>query len=200
MTTTMLLALLVAIIGRFMSDEVKAWFGWLHRCIRGIAVARLPESKRLRYSEEWESGLEEIPGEIFKLFYSLGLLRAAEGISQDALPRLLDSNRPLPFPKRLFDITFSFVMLIVCAPWLLLLVIAIKLESSGPAMYATVRVGRGGRVFPFWRLRTFPISKSSPRLTSRMRAFTCTMDSTGTRSRSTLKTIWKVAACVERLQ
>ena len=76
MRTTLLAVLSIAVIGRFAADEVKAWFGWLHKRIRHYAVSKLPAERRERYDEEWASGVEEIPGEIFKLVYSVGLLRA----------------------------------------------------------------------------------------------------------------------------
>ncbi len=80
--TAMLVTLLIGVVARFMGDEVKSWFTWLHKRIRRIAVAKLPNNLRERYQEEWESGLDDFPGEIFKLFYSIGLLRAALGISK----------------------------------------------------------------------------------------------------------------------
>ena len=80
-----LLAVSVAIVGQILASEVKAWSSWLQRKIRRRAVANLPIGCRERYNEEWESGIEEIPGEIFKLAYSIGLLRASLGIREAAL-------------------------------------------------------------------------------------------------------------------
>jgi len=49
--------------------------------------------------------------------------------------------------KRLFDILFSFLGLVVVAPILLLFTILIKIDSSGPVFYRGVRAGRQGRPF-----------------------------------------------------
>ena len=46
------------------------------------------------------------------------------------------------------------VLLVVASPLLLAAVIAIRLESPGPALYRQRRVGRGGVPFELWKLRT----------------------------------------------
>jgi len=56
--------------------------------------------------------------------------------------------------KRVFDIGFSLVMLVVSSPLMLAAAIAIKLTSEGPALFVQERVGRGGRVFRIYKLRT----------------------------------------------
>jgi len=56
--------------------------------------------------------------------------------------------------KRLFDLTVSSVLLLVSLPVLLLAVICIYLESGLPVLYRQERVGRGGRVFTLYKLRS----------------------------------------------
>lgn len=56
--------------------------------------------------------------------------------------------------KRFFDILFSTVGLILLAPLLALLAIAIKKSSSGPVLYRGIRVGRGGKLFRMLKFRT----------------------------------------------
>jgi sugar transferase (PEP-CTERM system associated) len=56
--------------------------------------------------------------------------------------------------KRLFDLTASIVLLFVCLPALLLAVLLIFLESGAPVLYRQERVGRGGRVFTLYKLRS----------------------------------------------
>ena len=48
--------------------------------------------------------------------------------------------------KRLFDIGASLLILLIASPFLLLLALAIKLDSPGPVFYRQVRVGRYGTV------------------------------------------------------
>jgi lipopolysaccharide/colanic/teichoic acid biosynthesis glycosyltransferase len=56
--------------------------------------------------------------------------------------------------KRAVDVMVSVVALIVTAPVMLLAAIAIKLESRGPIFYRSTRVGRRGRPFVFYKLRS----------------------------------------------
>ena len=56
--------------------------------------------------------------------------------------------------KRLFDIFLSVVGLVVLAPVFLVIAVAIKLESRGPAFFSGKRVGQGGRVFDMYKFRT----------------------------------------------
>lgn len=56
--------------------------------------------------------------------------------------------------KRVFDLAMSSLLLLCAAPLLLLLAIAIKLDSEGPVFYWQERVGRGGRPYRIHKLRT----------------------------------------------
>jgi lipopolysaccharide/colanic/teichoic acid biosynthesis glycosyltransferase len=56
--------------------------------------------------------------------------------------------------RRLLDIVLSAAALVLTAPLLLTAVIAIKLESRGPALYRQRRSGLDGRAFDMLKLRT----------------------------------------------
>jgi lipopolysaccharide/colanic/teichoic acid biosynthesis glycosyltransferase len=168
MMTTVLVALLIAIAGRFMAEEVQAWFSWLHKKIRLRAVAKLPLECRERYDEEWESGLEEIPGEIFKLVYSVGLLRAAIGILKlsrinavkcEALAGLPTQSMRYEYVKRAWDISFALILLILFAIPGLLIAAAILLSSMGGVFYRSERIGRQGRRFRIWKFRSMQVNR-----------------------------------------
>lgn len=58
------------------------------------------------------------------------------------------------FSKRGFDIFIAASLLLVLAPIFILILIAIKLESKGPAIYTSKRAGRGFKVFNFFKFRT----------------------------------------------
>lgn len=59
--------------------------------------------------------------------------------------------------KGLFDRTAAGLALAVLAPWLLLLVVAVRIDSPGPAFYRQVRVGRRGSSFPMLKLRSMVV-------------------------------------------
>lgn len=58
------------------------------------------------------------------------------------------------FFKRLVDIIFSFVVLVILSPLMVTLALAIKFDSPGPVFYISERIGRKGRVFHCIKFRT----------------------------------------------
>ncbi|PWS28226.1 sugar transferase [Pedobacter yonginense] len=58
------------------------------------------------------------------------------------------------FAKRVFDVFFAGMALIVLAPLFVIIYILIKLESKGPVFYYSLRAGTGFRVFRFYKFRS----------------------------------------------
>lgn len=58
------------------------------------------------------------------------------------------------FIKRLFDIIFSMILIIILSPILLIISIWIKLDSTGPVMFRQRRVTTNGREFLIFKFRT----------------------------------------------
>lgn len=56
--------------------------------------------------------------------------------------------------KRGFDIVAAAAALLVAAPLLVSAALAIWLDDAGPVFYRQTRIGRGGRPFRIWKLRT----------------------------------------------
>jgi lipopolysaccharide/colanic/teichoic acid biosynthesis glycosyltransferase len=56
--------------------------------------------------------------------------------------------------KRWLDVAGALVGLVLGAPILIVAAICIKLESRGPVLYRSRRVGRAGRTFTFLKLRS----------------------------------------------
>jgi len=56
--------------------------------------------------------------------------------------------------KRVFDVVFSVVLLMLIWPLLLAIAVAVKLDSPGPAFYRSERIGKKGRVFHCVKFRT----------------------------------------------
>ncbi|MBI4744817.1 MAG: sugar transferase [Actinobacteria bacterium] len=60
--------------------------------------------------------------------------------------------------KRIFDIIFSLIGLMVLSPLLLVVSVLIKKEDSGPVFYRGVRVGRFGKPFKIFKFRTMVVN------------------------------------------
>lgn len=56
--------------------------------------------------------------------------------------------------KRAFDILLASVLLVIFSPFLILISIAIKLDSSGEIIFRQERVGRFGQIFRIHKFRT----------------------------------------------
>lgn len=62
------------------------------------------------------------------------------------------------FLKRFLDILIALAVLVVSSPVLLVIFIAIKLDSPGPAVFAQRRLGRYGREFDMYKFRSMVLN------------------------------------------
>ena len=56
--------------------------------------------------------------------------------------------------KRALDLAVALPLVIVSAPLVALLALAVRLESAGDPIYRQTRVGKDGRLFDIYKLRT----------------------------------------------
>src|ERR1700679_2900217 len=59
--------------------------------------------------------------------------------------------------KRIFDVTCVLCSLPVVLPVFLLVWLAVRLTSSGPALFRQARMGRDGNAFTIFKFRTMPV-------------------------------------------
>jgi lipopolysaccharide/colanic/teichoic acid biosynthesis glycosyltransferase len=62
--------------------------------------------------------------------------------------------------KRVFDLFFAIIGLLVLSPFLVVVAIAVRLSSPGPALFRSRRVGRSGKEFFLIKFRT--MTKDAP--------------------------------------
>ena len=72
----------------------------------------------------------------------------------DQAPRYRMLKFKIPVWKRLFDIFFSALGIIILSPVFILTAIAIRLESKGPVVYKSKRVGTNYTIFDFLKFRS----------------------------------------------
>ena len=58
------------------------------------------------------------------------------------------------FIKRLLDIVLSVLGIVVCSIPMLIIAVAIKIESSGPVIFKQKRLGYKGKVYEIWKFRS----------------------------------------------
>lgn len=66
----------------------------------------------------------------------------------------IDFTYKIPFSKRLFDIVTSGMALLVLSPFLLIVGLIVAIESKGPVIFKSKRVGTGYRIFDFYKFRS----------------------------------------------
>ena len=91
------------------------------------------------YPDDWDEGSSERPS------------------NQALYPDLFSSpkdRRSVVKIKRAMDVAGSALMLVVCAPILILIAVAVKLSSKGPVLFRQQRVGQYGEPFMFFKFRS----------------------------------------------
>ncbi|MCS7285885.1 MAG: undecaprenyl-phosphate glucose phosphotransferase, partial [Anaerolineae bacterium] len=124
-------------------DEVIITLPWMyHRKILGI----------MEQCERYNVKAKIVP-DLFQMSLSQ--------IEVDDLSGLpLISVRPLAFRrweqfiKRAMDLVIASVALVVFTPLMLIIALAIKLDSPGPVLFKQVRVGKGGKEFVMYKFRS----------------------------------------------
>ena len=77
----------------------------------------------------------------------------------DLLPTPAESPSYL-LQKLVFDVIFSSIILLLAAPLMIVIAIAIKVTSPGPVLFAQERVGLNGKAFRMYKFRTMKVDDS----------------------------------------
>jgi exopolysaccharide biosynthesis polyprenyl glycosylphosphotransferase len=113
-----------------------------------------------------EPAANRLARELMECGYHVELTSGLVDISADRLLTRPLGRRPVMYiepvrlagwravAKRSFDTILAAVALCFAAPVLLVSAILIKLDSRGPVFFSQVRVGRKGKLFRVWKLRT----------------------------------------------
>lgn len=73
----------------------------------------------------------------------------------------LATKRNFERVKRLYDIFFSFIGLAISLPFWPIIMLAIRLDSSGPIIFRQIRVGKNSKNFRFYKFRTMRVANNN---------------------------------------
>lgn len=128
-------------------------------CYDRVVVASVPEHR-----EAWTLFLKasDVGGEILIDQSSLqGAVAIGECGDNDTL---VLSRGPLSLSnriqKRALDLVLVVPLLVILAPLMVLVAIAIRLDSPGPVIFSQIRVGQGNRQFRMFKFRSMRIERT----------------------------------------
>lgn len=127
------------------------------RQVQDILVALEPDRRQDLVDVISKVDAPEISLKLLPDFYQL-----VSGLSKTnqifGMPLVEISPEPMPLwektIKRALDIIVSSIVLLVTFPFLILIGLAVRLTSPGPAIYRQKRVGRNGKIFTIYKFRT----------------------------------------------
>ncbi len=60
--------------------------------------------------------------------------------------------------KRFFDVFLAIILLIILSPLYIILIIIIRFQDDGPAIFRQIRIGKAGKEFLFYKFRSMHMS------------------------------------------
>ncbi len=94
--------------------------------------------------------------DLFQLSLTQVRLDEIKGVPLIAMKEPVIKGANLAF-KRFVDISISGIVLLLFSPVILLIALAIKLDSPGPVLFEQARVGRGGKLFTIHKFRSMRV-------------------------------------------
>lgn len=96
----------------------------------------------------------QFPFNLTNLAIRIEYLKKYYNEKDDIKPSSAFKEYRIPFFKRTFDILVSSFALLLLSPLLLIVALAIRLESKGQIIYKSKRVGTGYKIFDFLKMRS----------------------------------------------
>lgn len=110
---------------------------------------------------EYARRLGDSAGRIYRSTYTEAAMLASytaeyARVMSETLPPVPRDHRD-PFGKRAIDVMVAGTALVLLSPLLLVVALAVRLTSRGPALFRQQRTGCGGRVFTLYKFRTMSV-------------------------------------------
>ena len=120
-----------------------------------LLTKELSEEDRKIYQKCGINDTISLGASITELNKKIQFISDREGmLFDDQAPRYRMLRFKIPVWKRLFDIFFSVLGIILLSPVFILTAIAIRLESKGPVIFKSKRVGTNYTIFDFLKFRS----------------------------------------------
>ncbi|MCK4546890.1 MAG: sugar transferase [Candidatus Eisenbacteria sp.] len=84
-------------------------------------------------------------------------------VGRTDVPLMQSSDAAYTWTKRVIDVTFAFIALVILMPVLLVVAVGVKMDSTGPVVFRQKRVGRYGNPFIFYKFRSMEVGAEDAR-------------------------------------
>lgn len=75
-------------------------------------------------------------------------------VSTKTYKEVLTKKTPYKIVKRIMDVVFSSIALVVLSPVFAIIALAIKIESKGPVFFKHTRIGKNGKIIKIYKFRS----------------------------------------------
>jgi exopolysaccharide biosynthesis polyprenyl glycosylphosphotransferase len=153
----------VDFIGTVPDDDVDCSVAGVHELVACLGVERImvvphhgwgePGILKLVQSAKWLGIRVSLMPTVMTVVGATTTIDELDGMILLGVPRfgLSRSSQAL---KRAFDMTCASLLLLLSAPAFLIVALAIKRDSEGPALFPQKRIGRDGRPFTMFKFRS----------------------------------------------
>lgn len=120
-----------------------------------LLTDKMTDTERTSYQKCGINDTLDKNASVTELNKKIQFISDREGILFDPVgPKFKILSFKIPLWKRVFDIVFSSLGIIVLSPVFIITAIAIKLESKGPILFKSKRVGTNYTIFDFLKFRS----------------------------------------------
>ena len=124
-----------------------------------LLTDKLSDKDRMTYQKCGINDTLDKNASITEINRKIQFISDRENILFDSIaPKFKILRFKIPLWKRLFDIVFSTIGIIVLSPVFIITAIAIKMESEGPVLFKSKRVGTNYSIFDFLKFRSMYVN------------------------------------------
>lgn len=145
----------ISYMGYTTTTDLDAIYRLIDRCTEVLVSSAVPETEKSQiflYCANLDKTIYIVP-QFSDLVYTKFRV-----VQFHDMPTFMIDSLGLTFQqrllKRIFDVIFSFVALLVTAPVQLLTALAIHLDSPGPVLYSQDRITISGKIYKVYKFRT----------------------------------------------
>ena len=147
------------------SEDVTA-ITYLRKNCKNIYIIlltdQMPQDERTIYQKCGINDTLDVAASVTELNKKIQFISDRENILfDDQAPKYKILKFKIPVWKRLFDIVFSGLAIVLLSPVFIITAIAIKLEDPGPVLFKSKRVGTNYTVFDFLKFRSMFVDAES---------------------------------------